>query len=182
MFPSVPTSTATKTRGRPITLKWWANLAQSLFLVPCSWSRRARGSGKTSSFCSNSLDCRTFPGRTIDIEKPFYQEKKAWSWPRHLRPASWTCSKLAKHQHSLFSVFPSSPGVAGGQKCIMIDIKDFFILIKQLWLSPNLTLFKFFWFSYDSGEGADLSPPSKNGGNEWEVQKLSWICCIQVQN
>ena len=31
-----------------------------------------------------------------------------------------------------------------------------------------------FWFFKGLGGGADLPPPSKNGCNGWEVQKLSW--------
>ena len=39
----------------------------------------------------------------------------------------------------------------------------------------SLTLFKpAFFGSLVTRGGADLPPPSKNGGNGWEVQKLSW--------
>ena len=39
----------------------------------------------------------------------------------------------------------------------------------------SLTLFKpGFFGSLVTRGGADLPPPSKNGGNGWEVPKLSW--------
>jgi len=52
----------------------------------------------------------------------------------------------------------------------------------QLFLNgPKKFLFGFnpirpglFWFFKAPGGGADLPPPSKNGGNGWEVPKLSW--------
>ena len=41
------------------------------------------------------------------------------------------------------------------------------IKINPIWTS-------LFWFFKDSGGGADLPPPSKNGGNGWEVPKIEF--------
>ena len=120
------------------------------------------------------------------LEAP--QERKCYILALYL-VCLWKQMRRILHQESVHVVKSSrnqrtldrptrSPAAATKQWFQIHSMNDIVVLCchwpsKKVFLSVNPIYTGLFWFSCNPG-GADLPPPSKNGGNGWEVPKLSW--------